>query len=96
MNYAMYVDPQDLMDFKNKTDVTVRVIHYWKDEIVDIKDMDLASGHIVFSRPATMTIKTGDRYYFENVWEAMSEPGEWYMDRTSGNLYYIPFPEERI
>ena len=96
MNYAMYVDPGDLLNFKHKTDVTVRVIHYWKDELVDIRDVNPDTGHIVFSRPATMTIKTGDRYYFENVWEAMSEPGEWYMDRNSGKLYYIPFPEEEL
>lgn len=94
MNYAMYVHPQDVMDFKNKTDVTLRVLHYWKDEAVDVKDIDMENGHIFFSRPATMTIKTGDRFFYENVWEVFSEPGEWYMDRPSGKLYYIPFPGE--
>jgi hypothetical protein len=26
----------------------------------------------------------------ENVFEALSEPGEWYLDRSAGKLYYIP------
>ncbi len=94
MNYAMYVKPEELMDFRNKTDVTIRVLHYWKDETVDIKDYDLETGHIFFSRPATMTIKKGDRFYYDNVWEAFSKPGQWYMDRPTGKLFYIPQPGE--
>jgi hypothetical protein len=30
----------------------------------------------------------------ENVAEALTEPGEWYLDRPSGKLYYLPRPGE--
>lgn len=31
---------------------------------------------------------------FENAYEFLDEPGEWYLDRSSGWLYYIPRPGE--
>ena len=35
-------------------------------------------------------------YLVENVKEALSEPGEWYLDRKTGQLTYIPIPGEQI
>lgn len=96
MQSAMYVNTQDLLDFKNLTDVTIKILHYWKDETVNIKTMDTATGRIEFNRPATMTIDKGNRYYFENVWEALWEPGEWYFDRITKKLYYVPLPGQNI
>ncbi len=34
------------------------------------------------------------RYYLSNVLEALDEPGEWYLDRHAGTLYYYPRPDE--
>lgn len=31
---------------------------------------------------------------FENAYEFLDEPGEWYLDRAAGWLYYIPLPGE--
>lgn len=36
------------------------------------------------------------RYYLENVQEALSEPGEWYLDRQSGHITYSPLPHESL
>jgi hypothetical protein len=36
----------------------------------------------------------GNRFFVENVHEALSEPGQWYLDRASGRLTYIPRPGE--
>jgi Right handed beta helix region len=38
----------------------------------------------------------GNRYIVENVREALQDPGEWYLDRKTGSLSYIPQPEEDI
>ncbi|MBF0593357.1 MAG: right-handed parallel beta-helix repeat-containing protein [Candidatus Omnitrophica bacterium] len=32
----------------------------------------------------------GGRYFYENVLEELDSPGEWYLDRTSGILYFWP------
>lgn len=34
------------------------------------------------------------RYYVINVLEALDEPGEWYLNRDTGMLYYYPMPGE--
>ena len=36
------------------------------------------------------------RYYVDNVFEGLSQPGDWYLDRPTGQLYYIPMPGEQI
>jgi len=35
------------------------------------------------------------RYFIENVFEGLDNPGEWYLD-TNGDLYYYPLPGEDI
>ncbi|MEW6219905.1 MAG: LamG-like jellyroll fold domain-containing protein [Thermodesulfobacteriota bacterium] len=37
-----------------------------------------------------------DRYYVENFLEGLDTPGEWYLDQTSGDLYYYPLPDRPI
>lgn len=34
--------------------------------------------------------KAGQHYYFLNIFEELDEPGEWYLDRRSGILYFWP------
>jgi len=38
----------------------------------------------------------GGRYYLENVFEGLDSPGEWYLDKHTGNLYYWPLSNENI
>lgn len=95
-HFAMYVEEKDMPAFHNYENVTIKILHFWKDETVNVSSFDADSGRVVFSKPATMTIKSGDRFYYENVFEALSEPGEWYLDARSGKLYYVPRAEDRI
>ena len=30
-------------------------------------------------------------YYFYNVFEEIDTPGEWYLDRSEGKLYFYPY-----
>jgi len=36
------------------------------------------------------------RYYVENTFEGLDEPGEWYLNRETGTLYYYPLPGEKM
>ncbi len=92
---SFYGDTSDLsFEFHNPQDVNIRILHFWHDELAFIKSFDKASGKITMSRPSTMLIQDFDRYYFENVFEALNEPGEWYLDSVSSMLYYVPFEGE--
>ena len=93
---SFYFNKEDIpFDFKNPTEVNVRILHYWHDELASISAFDRECGKILMSRPSSMLIRDIDRYYFENVFEALNEPGEYYIDKAGATLYYIPFENEK-
>ncbi len=80
----------DVLDFANVGDVDVRVMHYWCDEILPLHSVNTETGRIETVKPSSMTLRVDDNYVFENVKEALTLPGEWYLDRSEEKLYYIP------
>lgn len=90
LHAAFYANSDEIMDFENVKDVNVRIMHKWCDDILPLYSADAESGRIVLRKPAAMTVEIGDNYVYENVKEALSLPGEWYLDRNEGLLYYIP------
>lgn len=87
---AFYVNKKDIIDFANPTDVEVKIMHYWCDEHLPIHSIDTNTGRIEVSSPTAMRIRVDDYFVYENVKEALSLPGEWYLDRSEEKLYYIP------
>ncbi len=87
---VFYAHTQDVLDFANVGDVDIRMMHFWCDELMPIHSVDVETGRIETQKPSSMTIRVDDNYVFENVREALSLPGEWYLDRNEGKLYYIP------
>lgn len=88
---SFFADPADLsVRFTDPANVQVRVLHYWHDELAYLTAIDYETGKLGLSRPSTMLISDVDRYYFENVFETMNEPGEWYLNRETNTLYYVP------
>ncbi len=74
--------------------------HYWGNLQWRIKVIDWEK-HIIWFGPGgqQMGAKWSDspcevnqrsRFYVENVFEELDAPGEWYLDRTEGILYYLP------
>lgn len=72
------------------TDVIVRILHFWKDEMLPVSSFDSESGHFKFIKYASMSIKQNDRFFLENVFEMLRKPGQWYLDKAEGILYVIP------
>ena len=85
-------DLQALTGFRNQDDILVRLFHYWKDEMLPLTGYDAQTGVVRSSKYCSMSPHTGDRYFLENVYEALDEPGEWYLDRAEHLLYYVPLP----
>ena len=88
LHAAFYTDKT--RDFKNLSDVNVRIMHKWCDDILPLHSTDPNTGRVELTKPAAMTIEIGDNFVYENVREALTEPGEWYLDRAEKKLYYIP------
>ena len=87
---AFYANTNEILDFANPTDVDVKLMHFWRDDLMPIHSVDTSTGRIVTSKPSAMRVRIDDNFIYENVKEALSLPGEWYLDRTEGKLYYIP------
>ena len=85
-------------DWHNLADVELLVFHNWSMSRIPIQSIDPArkavtlAGFTWHSRIGALT--TGRNYIAENVREALDEPGEWYLDRQSGVLTYLPMPGE--
>ncbi len=83
----------DLDQFKSLyafEDAIVSYNHYWIDEHTPIETLDIASGRVTMSYRSRFNIRPGQEYILENVAEQFKNPGEWYLDRANGMLYYIP------
>ena len=87
---AFYAHKDNVLNFANIGDVEVIVMHYWCDEHLPLHSVDVSTGRIETTKTTAMTLRVDDNYIFENVKEALSLPGEWYLDRTEQKLYYIP------
>jgi parallel beta-helix repeat protein len=66
----------------------------WHNDSVRLKSYDKTTGEVVLSRPAVWEIYPGDRFYFRNVREELTAPGEWYLDEAAETLYFYPPVED--
>ncbi len=93
----------DIQPWKNLTDVEVVVLHFWNDEHMPITAFDGETGLVTSSRRSIFCLKDDlqaynkprfAKYYVQNIFEALTDPGEWYLDRAKGRLYYLPMEGE--
>lgn len=92
----------EISDISNLSDVQIRMFHYWDDERIEISEIDYERSYIKFVNASSFALKQessttrGAPYYLDNVPEAFDSPGEFYADRVTGMLYYIPREGEFI
>ena len=91
--------PGDLDDFLDLKNAEILVTHYWIEERMPIVRYDKDS-HIVYcDRRSGFQLRDDvvpdyAKYRVENVFSALKKPGQWYLDRKNGRLYYIPLAGE--
>jgi len=93
--YTLTIAPERLGEWSNVVDMEIMVAGNWAINRKRIAAIDKSSGTITLTPPHAsghQAIRPGPgRYcYFENAPELLDFPGEWYLDRTSGVLSYIP------
>jgi parallel beta-helix repeat protein len=82
-------------DWKNLTEVEAVVLHFWVDTHLRFASVEAGKRIVTFDRFSRRRL-TDDyqnrlaRYYLDNVFEALTEPGEFYIDTPAGVLYYRP------
>jgi hypothetical protein len=89
-----------MQKWHNLEDVEVLVFHSWNESRFRIASLDEDARVVQFRDPkARHTIGWRgaggpNRYYVENTLEGITEAGEWYLDRRTGELYFWPGEEE--
>jgi len=63
----------------------------WADTYVKVASIDTASKTIITEEPYSgYPFTKGKRFYVLNLLEELDSPGEWYLDRADGTLYFWP------
>ncbi len=96
---GFYFHPGDVQEWAAREDVIFVVYHSWETSIHHVSSIDMDAGAVQFEETAPWSMgrwERQQRYYVENVFEKLDEPGEWFLDRESQAVYYYPLPGEAI
>ena len=64
--------------------------HDWYDDVLKVATLDAETGEALFTTPHLYGLRAGRRYAAINLLEEIDRPGEWYLDRERGILYFWP------
>ena len=93
---ALRFKERDIRKWKNLNDVEVLLFHSWNESRLLISEVDENERIVTFTGPIGRRLakiehgETWNRYYIDNVLEGLDQPGEWYLNRHTGQLYYWP------
>lgn len=86
------IDP----NWRNLTDVALVIPKLWYETHANVVSIDSAGRKVTLDSHMIGGAGVGEGecapYWIENVFEAMSRPGEFYLDRSENRLYYLPRP----
>ncbi len=94
-----YFHEGDVKEWNALREVIFVVYHSWETSIHHVRHIDPQACVVEFHEPAPWGMGTWERqqrYYVENVFEELDEPGEWYLNRATETLYYYPLPGESM
>lgn len=80
--------------WRNIEDVEIVVLQFWTEARLRIDSIDEAMNKVRFTGPAFRPLTWSGGWWVENVFEGLAQPGDWYLDRQTGLLYYLPLPRE--
>ncbi|HPD30859.1 MAG TPA: right-handed parallel beta-helix repeat-containing protein [Phycisphaerae bacterium] len=92
--------PGHVKKWHNLGDVEFVCLMSWDEAHLFAANLDEATRTIEFTQPSylgadkVITDDKNGRYYMLGVREALNKPGQWYLDRVSGMLYYLPVAGE--
>lgn len=88
----------DIQPWSHLAQAEILVHHSWESSWHFVKELDEERRVLHFTGPSRYPVGKWDsgrmRYVIENIPEGCDEPGEWWVDRTSGVLTYRPMPGE--
>jgi len=87
----------DLKAWTSLKDAVFVVFHSWETSLLRVKNLDEENHIVEFTGPTRWHFcrwRSDQWYFVEHLFEALDQPGEWFLDRDAGKLYYIPMDGE--
>lgn len=99
--YTLSIAPGLGADWQNVADIEVMVVGNWEINRKRLESLDAKTGLVVLAPPHAQGHEAicpgpGRWCYFENARQMLDQPGEWYLDRTTGLVSYMPLPDEEM
>ena len=86
--------PGDLKPWADLSQAEVYWFHKYNyyNTVVGVRSLDAETREVRLASDTHDEIAGGgaERYYFQNLLEALDSPGEWYLDRATSTLYFWP------
>ncbi|MCX7002808.1 MAG: right-handed parallel beta-helix repeat-containing protein, partial [bacterium] len=89
----------DMQPWPSLREAEIVLLHYWVETRLPHPHLDPQTGWVTCARRSVFNLYESfnpklARYYIDNLFEALTEPGEWYLDRATGRLTYLPMEGE--
>ncbi|MCX8157659.1 MAG: right-handed parallel beta-helix repeat-containing protein [Verrucomicrobiae bacterium] len=85
----------EIQDWPTLKEGEVRAMTRWVESHLPVRAFEAANQELSFTKNSVFKLDPGDQYYLENTFETLDQPGEWYLEKASGRLYYWPRPGEQ-
>ncbi|MCL5674781.1 MAG: right-handed parallel beta-helix repeat-containing protein [Candidatus Omnitrophica bacterium] len=80
----------DLKENFNISDTEIISMTKWVESRSFVTDIDKKKNIIFFDKLSVFKLYPGDLYYLENIFDLLKLPQEWYLNKNTGILYYLP------
>jgi hypothetical protein len=86
----------DIRPWHDLEDVDLVAVETCQSNRLPILEVDVEKRLVTFDRTSRGNLMYGGpaRYWVENIFEALDTPGQWYLNRVTGRLYYLQIPGE--
>lgn len=86
----------DISNWETVQDAEVVIMTRWTTSRLPVSKIDDQHQIISFNKKTDLRIDRGNPYYIENALEILNTPGEWYLQKKTGKLYYLPKIDEDL
>jgi len=98
-SHSLSVASSHLQRVPTAEDLEVVVLKNWATLHKRVQGLDRDKGMVVLEPPHVKYFsgnrpRRGCAFFFENAMDFLDEPGEWYLERRTGRLFYLPRPGE--
>ncbi|MCI0494221.1 right-handed parallel beta-helix repeat-containing protein [candidate division KSB1 bacterium] len=105
-NREIIIDKNLIQDWKNFDQIEMIVHMHWAEAILPLASYEQFGdyAYVAVQKPERdlafrrmYPIKSeNEAFHFENALEFLDQPGEWYHDKSTNELYYLPRPGEKM